>query len=42
MLRLALDQNFPMPLLASMSEWLPPDVELTHIRELDQRLSGTQ
>lgn len=38
-LRLALDQNFPRPLLRSMEEWLPVDIEIVHIRDLDPRLS---
>jgi hypothetical protein len=38
-LRLALDQNFPVPLLASMERWLPSDVTLTHLTRIDPRLS---
>lgn len=38
-LRLALDQNFPRPLLHAVAEYLPPELEIVHIRELDPRLS---
>lgn len=38
-LRLALDQNFPLPLLTSIQRWLPPDIELTHLTQIDKRLS---
>lgn len=39
MLRLALDQNFPLPLLNSMQRWLPSGMELTHLTQIDARLS---
>jgi len=41
-LRLALDENFPEPLLNVLrdSSWLPRDVEITHINRLDPRLRG--
>jgi hypothetical protein len=38
-LRLALDQNFPQPLLESLHLWLPRDVDLTHLTQIDPRLS---
>jgi hypothetical protein len=37
-LRLALDQNFPLPLLNSLARWLPPDLTLTHLTMIDRRL----
>jgi hypothetical protein len=38
-LRLALDQNFPTPLIHSIREYLPVDLELSHIQSIDPRLS---
>lgn len=39
-LRLALDQNFPQPLLHSLRPWLrPTDVDVQHLTEIDERLS---
>ena len=38
-LRLALDQNFPLPLLRANREWLPRDLDLRHVTEIDPRLS---
>lgn len=38
LLRLALDQNFPLPLLRSIAPWLPADVDLRHLTEIDPRL----
>lgn len=38
-LRLALDQNFPTPLLDAIKEWLPAEVALEHIARIDDRLS---
>lgn len=38
-LRLALDQNFPLPLLTSMARWIPPDIDLVHLTQIDTRLS---
>ncbi|MEJ7741276.1 MAG: hypothetical protein WKF73_01280 [Nocardioidaceae bacterium] len=38
-LRLALDQNFPTPLIYAVRDYLPSDPELTHISEIDPRLS---
>lgn len=37
-LRLALDQNFPLPLLVAMRDWLPAGVDLKHVKEIDKRL----
>jgi hypothetical protein len=39
-LRLALDENFPWELLERLKEWLPPEVEIVHINDLDPRLRG--
>lgn len=38
-LRLALDQNFPTPLLDSIAAYLPPDLELSSVHKIDRRLS---
>lgn len=38
MLRLALDQNFPVPLLDSLQRWLPADTEIQSIASMDTRL----
>lgn len=37
-LRLVLDQNFPQPLLRDMADWIPPDVEIEHLGQLDDQL----
>ncbi|WP_406031978.1 hypothetical protein OG801_26200 [Nocardioides sp. NBC_00163] len=37
-LRLVLDQNFPQPLLRDVGEWIPPEVEIVHLGNLDDRL----
>lgn len=37
-LRLALDQNFPLPLLEANRAFLPADIELTHVQRIDARL----
>ena len=37
-LRLALDQNFPTPLLGAVSPYLPGDMELKSVFEIDPRL----
>lgn len=37
-LRLVLDQNFPQPLLRDVWEWIPPDLEIIHLGDLDGRL----
>jgi hypothetical protein len=38
-LRLALDQNFPTPLIRAIAAYLPPDLELRSLNEIDPRLS---
>lgn len=38
-LRLALDQNFPIPLIDAVRGWLPTDVVLEHLARIDPRLS---
>lgn len=38
-LRLALDQNFPTPLLRAIRDYLPPEVEVESLYEIDPRLS---
>lgn len=38
-LRLALDQNFPTPLIDAIRPYLPRDIELTHVHLIDPRLS---
>lgn len=38
-LRLALDQNFPADLLRQLTDYIPTDVELIHIAQVDPRLS---
>lgn len=38
-LRLALDQNFPTPLIHAIASYLPPDLELKSLHEIDPRLS---
>jgi hypothetical protein len=37
--RLALDQNFPTPILAALAEFIV-DIELVSLRKIDPRLSG--
>jgi hypothetical protein len=37
-LRLVLDQNFPQPLLRDVRPWMPTDVEVSHLGQLDDRL----
>lgn len=39
MLRLALDQNFPKPLMTAVSDYLPADLHIRSLREIDPRLS---
>jgi hypothetical protein len=36
---LALDQNFPIPLLGAISAYLPDQLEIKSLRQIDQRLS---
>jgi hypothetical protein len=38
-LRLALDQNFPTPLIGAVTDYLPVDIELKSLRRIDPRLS---
>jgi hypothetical protein len=38
-LRLALDQNFPTDLLKAIRPWLPAEVVLEHVADIDPRLS---
>lgn len=38
-LSLALDQNFPTPLINAVREYLPDDMTLTHLSMIDSRLS---
>ena len=38
-LRLALDQNFPTPLIGAITDYLPVDIELKSLRRIDPRLS---
>lgn len=38
-LRLALDQNFPTPLISALRGYLPSDIALTHLPAIDGRLS---
>lgn len=38
-LRLALDQNFPTPLINAIRDYLPDDIDLAHLPSIDPRLS---
>jgi hypothetical protein len=38
-LRLALDQNFPTPLIGAVTDYLPVDIEIKSLRRIDPRLS---
>lgn len=38
-LRLALDQNFPTPLMRALADYLPGELELESLRRIDARLS---
>ena len=38
-LRLALDQNFPTPLINAVRIYLPEDIDLVHLPSIDPRLS---
>lgn len=38
-LRLALDQNFPTPLINAVRAYLPPALDVRSLREIDRRLS---
>ncbi len=39
LLRLALDQNFPTPLLQAVQQYLPADLQLTSVHRIDPALS---
>jgi hypothetical protein len=41
-LRLALDQNFPTPLINAIRDYLPADLEVRSLREIDPRLSDLE
>lgn len=38
-LELALDQNFPVPLLDAVANYLPTDITLCHVHRIDSRMS---
>jgi hypothetical protein len=38
-IRLALDQNFPTPLIRAVATYLPDDVEVSSLHQIDRRLS---
>ena len=38
-LRLALDQNFPTPLINAVNDYLPVEIEMKSLRRIDPRLS---
>lgn len=38
-LRLALDQNFPTPLISAVNDYLPVEIEMKSLRRIDPRLS---
>jgi hypothetical protein len=37
--RLALDQNFPEPIVDGLADWLASDAELVPIRRIDDRMA---
>jgi hypothetical protein len=37
-MRLALDQNFPIPLINAIGDYLPPTVPLAHLKSIDRRM----
>lgn len=39
-LRLALDQNFPTPLIDAVRHWLPPDLDMTSVSKIDPAMSA--
>lgn len=41
-LRLALDQNFPTPLIRAVADYLPVELEVKSLRGIDPRLSGLE
>ena len=40
--RLALDQNFPTPLIRAVAAYLPEDVEVSSLHQIDHRLSDLE
>ena len=38
-MRLALDQNFPIPLIDAVFDFLPADMQIAHLKVIDRRLS---
>lgn len=38
-LRLALDQNFPIPLIEAVRTYLPTNLEIAHLKNIDRRMS---
>lgn len=38
-MRLVLDQNFPLPLVQALRDYMPPSIQLTHIASVDVGLS---
>lgn len=38
-MRLALDQNFPIPLINAVSDFLPSNMHIAHLKSIDRRLS---
>jgi hypothetical protein len=38
-MKFALDQNFPVPLVNAMADFIPPDLELLHVHKLDPAFS---
>ena len=36
--RLALDQNFPIPLINAVRDYLPSTVRLAHLKSIDRRM----
>lgn len=38
-MRLALDQNFPIPLIDAVYDFLPADMQIAHLKVIDRRLS---
>jgi hypothetical protein len=41
-IRLALDQNFPTPLIRAVAAYLPDDVEVRSLHQIDRRLSDLE
>lgn len=38
-IRLALDQNFPVPLITAVRDFLPVDMHIAHLKDIDRRMS---